>query len=244
MSLGAGQLLVLLLLLLLQPILLGLLQALAHLGGGEIIDQLFIGRIAPRRRLRLRHPGGLCRLGGFEQGLLGFFWSGRTLGRLRGLALLILRPVEGGQHGLGGHGGRDLNGGADVQRLGEELHPLVGVLEPGDLQDAIKDIDLGHQLLGTDPVFVGDLQRLLQLRLGLGQVPIVVGGRGRLILRLDLGQGRLLIGGCRQVGQGDDNSDDDRAGQRQSQHRHKPNCLVRRSGHASPATSNRCPIRL
>ncbi len=241
-TLGAGQLLVLLLLLLLQPVLLRLLQALAHLGGGQVVDQLLFfciasRRLVPRRRVRLGRAGGLRRRGRLEQGLLGLLWSCLRRGRLRRLALLILGPVEGRQHGLGGHGGRDLNGGADVQRLGEVLDALTFVLETGDLEDAVEDIDLGDQFLGSEPVVVRQLQRLLELALRLVELAVVVGGRGRLIVRLDLGEDRLLIGGG---GDGGDKG----AGQRQSQRCQKSKRPARLSGHACSATSNGGPVRV
>ena len=96
-------------------------------------------------------------------------------GRRRRLALLILGPVEGRQHRLGGHRGRDLNGGADVQRLGEVLDALTFVLETGDLEDAVEDVDLGDQLVATEAVLLGQLQRLLELALRLVELAVVVG---------------------------------------------------------------------
>src|SRR5450631_2650455 len=221
--LGTGQLFVLLLLLLLQPVLLRLLQAFAHLGGGQVVNQLLFRWIAARRRLRLGCSGRPRRLGRLEQGLLGLVGRCWRRGRRLRLALLILCAVEGRQHRFGGHRGRDLNGGADVERLGEVLHPLISVLEAGDLEDAVEDVDLGDQLVATEAVLLRQLQRLLELALRLVELAVVVGDRGRLIVRLDLGEDRLLIGGAGR----------ERGGQRQQQRSQNSQGLTRWSFHAA-----------
>src|SRR6185437_10593593 len=226
----AGQLLVLLLLLPLQLLFVGLLQALAHLGRRQIIDQLVPLGVPARRR------GGFRRFRAFGRRRL--LALGIRLVRRR-FAGLVLRLVEGGQDRLGGHRGRYLNGRADVDRLAEVLDALSSILESGHLQHAVEEIGLRHQLVLAEAVVLREFQLLLELRLGLFQLAIVISGRRGLVSGLDLGQDRFLICGVNGGGAGA-GSEQQRAPEK------RDSSACGRSRHASsrrrPVTSRCLPI--
>jgi hypothetical protein len=172
---------------------------------------------------RCRGDGGLVLLLArllFSRGRRRFL-LGRLLGRdgrvglsqiADGRRVDVFRLGERRLHGLGGHRRRDLDRGADVQRLGEVAHARVRVLVLVDLEHAEQDVDLRHDPVRPEAGLLRERDRLLQLALRLFEVSVTVGTGGALAERLQLLHRFLGIGRDRGPRDGDrqQRNDDDR----------------------------------
>jgi hypothetical protein len=151
-------------------------------------------------RLFLRRSSGRLFLLFLFVFLGGFLGGDRRVGLAQvadGRRVHIFRLRERRLHSLGRHRGRDLDRGADVDRLREVAHARVRILVLVDLEHAEQDVDLRHDPVRPEAVVLGERDRLLQLAPGLVEVPVTIGSGGALAERLQLLHRFLGVAGDR-----------------------------------------------